>query len=155
MGAKNQTKDGRVARSSRDARVPTPSCLLLVMVALRACERNDPEGACEALRAALALETAAQPAPGMPQALSVGALAELLDYSARHVHAKIAQGEIPAEAVLGSGRGTRVLVEPAIDALRRSRVGSRPPLDDVEREGVEHVERRRHRRSRGATTMKE
>lgn len=155
MGAKNQIKDGRVARSRRDARVPTPSCLLLVKLALRACERNDPEGASDALRAALALDTAASPTSAMPQAVSIGELAELLDYSPRHVRTLIAQGAIPAEAVLARGRGTRVLLEPAIEALRSSRAGIRLPLDDVEREGLEHVERRRERGSLGRRTPKE
>ena len=66
-------------------------------------------------------------------------LAELLDYSPRHVRTLIAQGAIPAEAVLAHGRGTRVLLEPAIEALRSSRGGNRLPADDVEREGLEHA----------------
>ena len=137
------------------ARSPTPPCVLLLKLALRACERNDPEGASEALRAALALEPVAAPSSDAPLAVSIGKLAKRLDYSPRHVRTLIAQGEIPVEAVLGRGRGTRVLVEPTIEALRNSRAGSRPPADDVEREGLEHVERRRHRRSRGSRMPKE
>lgn len=135
---------------------PTPSWRLLLKLALRACERNDPEGASEALRAALALEPATTASSSVvPKAMSIGALAALLDYSPRHVRTLIADGEIPAEAVLGRGRGTRVLLEPAIEALRTSRAGRRAPADHVEREGLEHVERRRHRRSRGGRTTKE
>lgn len=134
---------------------PTPSWRLLLKLALRACERNDPEGASEALRAALALEPVTAASSTVPKAVSIGKLAKLLDYSPRHVRTLIAEGEIPGEIVLSHGRGTRVLVEPAIEALRSSRAGSRPPVDDVEREGLEHVERRRHRRSLGRRTPKE
>lgn len=154
MGAKNQTKDG-VERFRSNGCAPTPSCRLLIKLALRACERSDTEGASEALRAALALDVAAPPALAVPQAVSIGELADLLDYSPRHVRTLIAEGAIPAEAVLSHGRGTRVLLEPAIEALRSSRGGSQLPVDDVEREGLEHVERRRHRRSRGGRTPKE
>lgn len=137
------------------SRPPTPSCLLLLKLALRACERNDTEGASEALRAALALEPVSAPSSAVPKAVSIAEMAALLDYSPRHVRTLIAQGEIPAEAILSHGRGARVLVEPAIEALRSSRTRSRPPADDVEREGLEHVERSRHRRSRGSGTPKE
>lgn len=133
---------------------PTLSWRLLVKLALRACERNDPEGASEALRAALALEAAAAPSPAALKAMSIGALAALLGYCPRHVRTMITEGEIPAEAVLGRGRSTRVLVAPAIEALRSSRARTRLPADDVEREGLEHVERRRQRRSRGGRTTK-
>lgn len=137
------------------ARSLTSPCQLLLKLALNACERNDPAGASEALRAALALEPRTEPTSGEPQAVSIGALAKLLGYCPRQIRTMIAEGEIPAEAVLSRGRRTRVLVETAIEGLRSSRTGSRRPVDDVEKEGMEHVERRRFRPSPRKRASKE
>jgi hypothetical protein len=58
------------------------------------------------------------------------------------VHHLIKRGEIPAEAVIGGGRGQRILIEQALEALRAA--GSAAPLvlDDIEREGAEYIRRR-------------
>jgi hypothetical protein len=125
---------------------PTP---LLLKLALRACERGDSEAAADALRGVLAMEASgAPPAPEAVRAVSLKELARILGYSDRHVRSLRKKGIIPADAVLSSGRGTRILVDRAIQGLRandrspRQRDYEPVQRDQVETEGVEFVRRR-------------
>lgn len=122
---------------------------LLLKLALGACERGDAEGAAEVLRAVLAVDTPGLAAASTsPRAVSVTELAPIVGYSARHLRGLIERGAIPADAVLGCGRGRRVFVEAAIDALRLSASSERPALDPIEREGAERAAHARKRRAR-------
>lgn len=117
--------------------------LLLIKLALRACERGDTEGAAQALRGAVAIEQDdASPTPPRLRAVTIAEFAKLLGYSAKHVRTLIARGDIPADAVLGRGKGTRLVVDLAVDALRGSRRAGREPNDEIERAGAEYVRRR-------------
>ena len=122
---------------------------LLLKLALGACERGDADGAAEVLRAVLAVDTPALAAASTsPRAVSVAELAPIVGYSARHLRGLIERGAIPADAVLGRGRGRRVFVEAAIDALRLSASYEPPATDPIERDGAEHAGRARQRRGR-------
>lgn len=116
---------------------------LLINLALRACERGDPDGAAEVLRAVLASDKAmVTPAPALSRAVTVTELAPLLGYSARHLRTLIERGAIPPDAVLGRGRARRVFVDAAIDALRLAGRKERIHADEIERDGAEHAARR-------------
>ena len=118
--------------------------LLLIKLALRACERGDTEGAVEALRGVLALDQTPAPAraASAPRAVGVVAFAGQFGYTSKHVHHLIKRGEIPAEAVIGSGRGQGILIEPALEALRAPGSAAPPVVDEIEREGAEYIRRR-------------
>jgi len=118
--------------------------LLLIKLALRACERGDTEGSVAALRGVLALDPTPAPARGVsaPQAVGVIAFARQFGYTPKHVHHLIKRGGIPADAIIGSGRGQRILIEPALEALRAAGSAAPPILGEIEREGAEYVRRR-------------
>jgi hypothetical protein len=113
----------------------------LMKLALAACARGDAEAARELLRGALTIEEDPAPAAGaaLPRALSLEHFAKVvLDCTPRHVRNLITRGEIPPDAVLGAGRGRRILVEPALEALRASK-RERRRASAIAREGAEHV----------------
>lgn len=130
---------------------PVDPAALLIRLALRACESGHPETAAEALRGVLAMGVASPAARASevaqaPQvavrAVRVPELARLLGYSVRHVRNLLSKGAIPADAVLGAGRATRVLVDRAIAALaQRDPRRGRSPLE-AEAEGAELARRR-------------
>jgi len=80
--------------------------------------------------------------------VSLKELARILGYSDRHVRSLRKTDIIPADAVLSSGRGTRILVDLAIQGLRANdcppRLRDYEPVqrDQVETEGAEFVRRR-------------
>jgi hypothetical protein len=114
---------------------------LLLKLALRACERGDPDTAADALRGVLALpDSERAPTPASRRAVTLAKFAGMVGYSVRYVRAKIRLGVIPADALIGSGRATRILVERAIEALRAGE--SRAAPDSVQAEGAAFVRRR-------------
>ena len=117
--------------------------LVLIKLALHACERGEVDIAAEALRGLLAMkEEEPKPAALDTRAVSSTEFAEMVSYSARHVWGLIARGVIPQEAVLGRGRSRRILIAPALDALRASGKVVAAPVDEIAREGAEHVRKR-------------
>ena len=115
--------------------------LVLLKLALRAAERGDAEGAAEALRGVLAMGDDAPRAEGELRAISMGELAEMLGCTPEHISHLVKRGEIPPEAVLGRGRGTRIIVNAALEALRRQPQAKKAG-DSIEAEGAEYVRRR-------------
>jgi len=115
---------------------------LLLKLALRACERGDAEAAADALRGVLALPKSdrAPAPPASTRAVSVAKFASIVGYSARHVRTLLADGTVPPETVIGSGRGTRIIVQPALEALRRKKQKETP--DSVQAEGAAFVKGR-------------
>lgn len=129
------------------------TALALLKLALRSCERGDADDAATMLRGALALlpsevstapPTQTNASSNLARAVSISKLAELLDCTARHVRNLIRRKEIPSDAVIGRGRGTRIVVERALEALRLAKDGQcqQLPLDDIAREGAEYARRR-------------
>jgi hypothetical protein len=118
--------------------------VVLLKLALASCERGDAIGAADALRAVLALPDDAQsPAPTSPaRAVARGELATILSCTPEHVSHLIARGDIPSIAVLGSGRGLRILVDVALDALRCRPTTHNGSADTIETEGAEYIRRR-------------
>lgn len=124
----------------------TPRALLLKL-ALRACERGDTEAAAEALRGVLGM-VESEPAPrGELRAVSRSHFAAMLGATPEHVGHLIKRGEIPADALLGKGRGLRIVVDAALAALKHGKPAptqSAEPTtgDAVEDEGAQYVRRR-------------
>lgn len=112
--------------------------MILLKLALRAAERGDSEAAAESLRGVIAMAKEQAP-PGELRAVGKTELARMLGCSPEHIGHLIKRGEIPAEAVLGHGRGERILVDVAIAALQRKRVEAG---DDLADEGAAYVRRR-------------
>jgi hypothetical protein len=123
-------------------RTPLHPTRLLLKLALRACERGDTEAAAEALRGVLALPKSERaPAPPVSQrAVTVAKFASIVGYSTRHVRSLLADCTVPADAVIGSGRARRILVQRALEALRGTQ-GPKAP-DSVQAEGAAFVRRR-------------
>jgi hypothetical protein len=94
--------------------------VVLLKMALRAAERGDAEGAAEALRGVLAMgsDAEATSATTTADAVTVPAFARVAGYSGKHVRTLLRRGDIPAEAVIGRGRATRIRVDLALAALR-------------------------------------
>lgn len=110
----------------------------LLRCAVEACERGDAGRAGSLVREALDRLDAPEP---LPAAESYADFARRVGKSPRVVRAMVADGRIPSLAVVGSGRGRRVLVREALDALR----DPTRSMSDAERAGAAHVERRRAR----------
>jgi hypothetical protein len=129
--------------ASRPRASNTQPTKLLIKLALRACERGDTETAAEALRGVLALPSPpSQPAPAPPsrRAVTLAKFARIVGYSARHLRSLLSRGVVPADAIIGSGRSKRILVERALEALRGREHAEAP--DSVQAEGAAFVRRR-------------
>jgi hypothetical protein len=121
--------------------------VVLLKLALASCERGDAIGAADTLRALIALNDdrpAVAPTTSPARAVTRGELASILSCTPEHVSHLISRGDIPASAVLGSGRGLRILVDVAIEALRRrtTTLNAERPTDFIESQGAEYVRRR-------------
>lgn len=137
----------QLAVSNVAARGTASALPLLLKLALAACERGDAAGAAEALRGALALRTD-PPRTHAPlsQAVSTTQFAQMLGYSPRYIRQLVVREVLPKEAVVGSGRARRILVDRALEALRHTR----GDYDDIANEGADHV-RRKAKMPRGST----
>jgi hypothetical protein len=99
------------------------------------------EAAAEALRGILALpESERTQTPPSRRAVTFSKFASMVGYSTRHVRTLVARGAVPADAVIGSGRAKRILVERALEALRARGNISAP--DSVEEAGAAFIRRR-------------
>ena len=103
------------------------------------------EGAAQALRGVIAIPEEARPATE-PRAVTKAAFAAIDSCTREHVAHLMKRGEIPSDAVLGSGRGQRVIVDAAIAALRRKPTSDSPHADCIEAAGAAYVRRRRQLR---------
>jgi hypothetical protein len=131
------------ARQTRSSGQPAR---LLVKPALRACERGDLLSAIEALRGVLALPRSEEAAPPPPsrRAVTIAKFAQLTGYSARHVRSLLARGTLPQDAIIGSGRSKRILIERGLEAMRTREPTLAPAHapDSVRAAGAEYVKRR-------------
>jgi hypothetical protein len=135
----------RRIRTDEEGRVPRPNSQrpkrLLLKLALRACERGDAEAAAEALKGVLALpESERAHTPPSRRAVTLAKFASMVGYSTRHVRTLVARGVVPEDAVIGSGRASRILVERALEALRARGKVSSP--DSVEEAGAAFIRKR-------------
>jgi len=111
----------------------------LLRLAVAALDRNDASGARELLAAVLALPAEGVPTAtraDLPEIATLASFARSVDASPRTVRRWIAAGRVPASAVVGQGRGLRVDVQRALQALRE---GVRFDASDA---GRAHVARR-------------
>lgn len=114
---------------------------LLLKLALRAAERGDPEGAAEALRGVLAMSSETRPeGAGELRAVRRSEFAAMVRCTPEHVAHLIKRGEIPPEAVLGTGRGQRIIVAAAVAALQQRKPAK--TAESIEEEGAAYVKRR-------------
>jgi hypothetical protein len=117
--------------------------MILLKLALRAAERGDAEAAAEALRGVIAMQEE-QPAAMELRAVSRSKFAEMIGATPEHIGHLIKRREIPPEAVLGHGRGQRVIVAAALAALqsRPKAPSTTATADPIEAEGAAYVRRR-------------
>lgn len=111
------------------------TALPLIKIALDALDRATPNlplaiGALREIAGATPEPVAS--ASNQLEAVSIGEAARRLGYSTRHVRSLIRRGAL-GDAVIGSGRSTRIVVSRALEALRDGVVASEP-ADAVEKE---------------------
>ena len=109
---------------------------------------RDAVSAAEALRAALALPDTAQPVAASTEVRAVTrtAFAKMISATPEHVTHLIRRGRIPTNAIVGEGRGLRILVGAALAALKPTPLTDTPQDpsgDEIERAGAEYIRRRR------------
>lgn len=101
----------------------------MLKLALRLAERGDAEGAAEALRGVLAMRAEVEPVA--PSLASQKKLATILRCSGRHVRDLEARGAIPGDAVIGSGKSKRYIVDLVLAALGKRVVVGDPIADEA------------------------
>lgn len=115
--------------------------MILLRLALRAAERGDSDACAEALRGVIAMQDAPAPA-GELRAVSRARFAEMIGVTPEHVAHLIARGEIPTEALLGHGRGQRIILAAAVAALQPPSPKAATEGDDAIDEGAAYVRRK-------------
>jgi hypothetical protein len=108
--------------------------------AIAALDRGDALGARPLVVAVLDLPNASEPCD-VAHAETYAAFGRRVGASARTVRQMVRDGRIPSSAVIGQGRGRRVLVADALAGIKNP-----PPAATTEEAGASYIARRRRLR---------